>query len=76
MTTHSTHEVPPGAWRCTRCGAMVGSIDARVRCEPIGVAKRETSLMCDCQCPEPASGAGGCSEDCPIHGWVEGAAAP
>jgi hypothetical protein len=27
----------------------------------------EHKAVCDCQCPEPASGVAGISEDCPIH---------
>jgi hypothetical protein len=29
---NSLHDFPPNAWRCTHCGALVGSIDAKLRC--------------------------------------------
>ena len=33
MTTHHTHNVPPDGWKCTLCGALVGSLDLRFRCD-------------------------------------------
>lgn len=31
--THPTHDVPPLAWCCRLCGAFVGTVDAKLRCD-------------------------------------------
>jgi len=37
--SHPTHDFPPFAWRCTKCGALLASIDAEIRCEPVEEGK-------------------------------------